>query len=136
MKLIEKDRVILTYEDINQGLPAIVFVHGWGCDHTSLAAQTEFFSKSHRVVSVDLRGHGKSDAPDQDYSMAVFADDLAWLCQKLGLIKPIVIGHGMGGSVVLELSARYPDVPASIVLLNSFVFMPQAMTCRRWCWTE
>jgi pimeloyl-ACP methyl ester carboxylesterase len=38
-----------------------------------------------------------------------------------------VIGHSMGGSIVLELAARYPDVPASIVLLNSFVFMPQAI---------
>jgi pimeloyl-ACP methyl ester carboxylesterase len=59
--------------------------------------------------------------------MAAFADDLAWLCEKLRLIKPIVIGHSMGGSIVLELAARYPDVPASIVLLNSFVFMPQAI---------
>jgi pimeloyl-ACP methyl ester carboxylesterase len=127
MQLIEKDGVTLAYEDISLGLPPMLLVHGWGCDHTSLAAQIEFFSKSHRVVSVDLRGHGKSEAPDQDYTMAVFADDLAWLCQKLGLIKPIVIGHSMGGSIILELAARYPDLPASIVLLNSFVFMPQAI---------
>jgi pimeloyl-ACP methyl ester carboxylesterase len=125
MQLIEKDGVTLAYEDINPGLPPMPLVHGWGCDHTSLDAQAEFFSKSHRVVSVKLRGHRKSDAPDQDYTMPSFADDLAWLCEKLGLIKPIVIGHSMGGSIVLELAAGYPDVPASIVLLNSFVFVPQ-----------
>jgi pimeloyl-ACP methyl ester carboxylesterase len=125
MQLIEKDGVTLAYKDINPGLAPMLLVHGWGCDHTSLDAQAEFFTKSHRVVSVDLRGHGKSDAPDQDYTMPAFADDLAWLCEKLGLIKPIVIGHSMGGSIVLELAARYPDVPASIVLLNSFVFVPQ-----------
>jgi pimeloyl-ACP methyl ester carboxylesterase len=127
MQLIKKDGVTLAYEDINPGRPPMVLVHGWGCDHTSLAAQAEFFSKSHRVVSVDLRGHGKSDAPDQDYTMAVFADDLAWLCQKLGLIKPIVIGHSMGGSIVLELAARHLNVPGSIVLLNTFVFVPQTI---------
>jgi pimeloyl-ACP methyl ester carboxylesterase len=57
--------------------------------------------------------------------MAVFADDLAWLCEKLGLIKPIVIGHSIGGNVALEFAARYPQVPASIVLLSSFLFLPQ-----------
>jgi pimeloyl-ACP methyl ester carboxylesterase len=118
MQLIEKDGVTLAYEDINAGLPPMLLVHGWGCDHASLDAQAEFFGNSHRVVSVDLRGHGKSDGPVQDYTMAAFADDLAWRCEKLRLIKPIVIGHSMGGSIILELAASYPDVPASIVLLN------------------
>ena len=127
MQLIRKDGIALAYEDSNCDLPSMLLVHGWGCDHTSLAAQAMVFGKSHRVVSVDLRGHGKSDAPDQDYTMAIFADDLAWLCEKLRLIKPVVIGHSMGGSIALELAARYPDVPASIVLLNSFVFMPPAI---------
>src|SRR5260370_14890319 len=127
MQLIEKDGVTLAYEDINAGLPPMLLVQGWGCDHASLDAQAEFFANSHRVVSVDRRGHGKSDAPEQDYTMAAFADDLAWFCEKLRLIKPIVIGHSMGGNIVLELAARYPEVPASIVLLNSFVFMPQAI---------
>ncbi|HEY4051650.1 MAG TPA: alpha/beta hydrolase [Acidobacteriaceae bacterium] len=127
MQLIRKDGIALAYEDSNSNRPPMLLVHGCGCDHTSLAAQAMFFSKSHRVVSVDLRGHGKSDAPDQDYTMATFADDLAWLCEKLRLIKPVVIGHSMGGSIVLELAARYPDVPASIILLNSFVFMPPAI---------
>jgi pimeloyl-ACP methyl ester carboxylesterase len=127
MQLIRKDGIALAYEDSNSDLPPMLLLHGLGCDHTFLAAQAMFFSKSHRVVSVDLRGHGKSDAPDQDYTMAMFAGDLAWLCEKLRLIKPVVIGHSMGGSIALELAARYPDVPASIVLLNSFVFMPPAI---------
>jgi pimeloyl-ACP methyl ester carboxylesterase len=49
--------------------------------------------------------------------MAAFADDLAWLCTELALTKPIVIGHSMGGNVALELAARYPEIPASIVLI-------------------
>ena len=109
MQLIRKDGIALAYEDSNSDRPPMLLVHGWGCDHTSLAAQAMFFSKSHRVVYLDLRGHGKSDAPDQDYTMAIFADDLAWLCERLRLIKPVVIGHSMGGSIALELAARYPD---------------------------
>jgi len=99
----------------------MLFVHGCGCDHTDFAAQSEFFRRSHRVVSVDLRGHGRSDAPDQDYTMAVFADDLAWVCSELGLTKPIVVGHSMGGNVALEFAARYPQIPSSIVVIDSVI---------------
>jgi len=62
MQLIEKEGVTLAYQDTNPGSPPILFVHGWGCDHTAFAPQAEFFRHSPRVVSVDLRGHGKSDA--------------------------------------------------------------------------
>lgn len=122
MQLIKKDDVALAYEDIGQGNQDLLFVHGWSCDHTVFARQSEFFGCSHRVVSVDLRGHGKSDAPDGDYTMASFADDLAWMCRELGLVKPVVAGHSMGGNVTLELAARYPDIPGSVVLIDSIVF--------------
>jgi pimeloyl-ACP methyl ester carboxylesterase len=58
--------------------------------------------------------------------MAAFADDLAWLCSELGLIKPIVVGHSMGGNVALEFAARYPETPASIVLIDSVIFPTQS----------
>jgi pimeloyl-ACP methyl ester carboxylesterase len=76
---------------------------------------------------VDLRGHGKSDAPHQDYTMAAFADDLAWLCVKLALVKPIVVGHSMGGNVALELAAKYPELLSSLVMIDSAVLPSQAL---------
>jgi pimeloyl-ACP methyl ester carboxylesterase len=127
MHLIKKEGVTLAYQDIDPDSPPMLFVHGWDCDHTALAPQAEFFRRSHRVVSVDLRGHGKSDAPHQDYTMAAFADDLAWLCTELALTKPVVVGHSMGGNVALELAARYPEIPASIVLIDSLVLPRQSI---------
>jgi pimeloyl-ACP methyl ester carboxylesterase len=127
MQMIKKEGVTLAYQDMSRGSPPMLFVHGWGCDHTAFAPQAEFFSRSRRVISVDLRGHGQSDAPDQDYTMAAFADDLAWLCTELALTKPMVVGHSMGGNVALELAARYPEIPASIVLIDSAILPPQSM---------
>jgi pimeloyl-ACP methyl ester carboxylesterase len=127
MHSLTKGDVTLAYKDTNTALPPLVLVHGCGLDHSSLTRQTEFFSKAHRVISVDLRGHGESDAPHQDYTMAVFADDLAWLCTELALMRPIVVGHSMGGNVALELAARYPGLPSSLVMIDSVVLPPRAM---------
>jgi pimeloyl-ACP methyl ester carboxylesterase len=127
MQFLKKDDVAIAYEDTNTDLPPLILVHGCGLDHGSLTRQTEFLSKSHRVISMDLRGHGKSDAPHQDYTMAAFADDLAWLCTELALVKPTVVGHSMGGNVALELAARYPELLSSLVMIDSVVLPPKAL---------
>lgn len=127
MHFLNKDGVALAYEDTNTDLPAMILVHGCGYDHRSLAPQVESFRSSHRVIAVDLRGHGQSDAPRQDYTMTTFADDLVWLCDKLGLERPVMVGHSMGGNVILEMAARYPEVLSSLVMIDSVVFPPQVM---------
>jgi pimeloyl-ACP methyl ester carboxylesterase len=125
MQFVKKDGVNLAYKERNPGARPILFVHGWGCDHTFFAPQEQFFSRSHHVISVDLRGHGKSDTPEQEYTMAGLADDLAWLCTELDLVKPAVVGHSMGGNVALELASRHPDIPSSVVMVDSVVFPSQ-----------
>jgi pimeloyl-ACP methyl ester carboxylesterase len=128
MKKVVKEGITLAYEDVdlNPCSPPILFVHGLGCDHTVFVPQAEFFSRGQHVISIDLRGHGKSDAPDQEYTMAAFADDLAWLCVELGLRKPAVVGHSMGGNVALEFASRHREIPASIVLIDSIILPQQA----------
>jgi pimeloyl-ACP methyl ester carboxylesterase len=103
MRFMTSEGVELADEDSESDFPPMVLVHGCGLDHRSLAARATFLRVSHRVISVDLRGHGSSDAPRQDYTMQVFGDDLAALCAALGLVKPIVIGHSMGGNIALWL---------------------------------
>ena len=134
MQLIKRNGVRLAYEEMNSAAPPIILVHGWSCDHTVFARQAKVLSQSHHVVLVDLRGHGMSDAPHQDYTMAAFADDLAWLCTEFALVKPIVVGHSMGGNVALELAARRPELLSSIVLIDSDCLSPPiipAMHCDR-----
>jgi pimeloyl-ACP methyl ester carboxylesterase len=54
--------------------------------------------------------------------MKVFSDDLAWLCKELDLVKPVVVGHSMGGNIALMLASLYPDLLSSIVLIDSVMF--------------
>ena len=85
MQRLNRDGVGLAYEEAGRGEPPILLVHGWTCDHTYFAPQFEHFGRAHRTIAVDLRGHGESDTPEQDYTVAGFADDLAWLCEQLGV---------------------------------------------------
>jgi pimeloyl-ACP methyl ester carboxylesterase len=103
----------------------MLLVHGWACDHTTLAPLMEHFRHSYRVVGVDLRGHGLSDKPRQEYTVAAFADDLASLCGELRIRRPVVIGHSMGGTIALDLGARYGDLVSAVILIDS-VILPDA----------
>ena len=99
-----------------------MFIHGLGFDHSTFAPQVDYFWRSHRVIAVDLRGHGASDVGKQEYAMPVFAEDIAWLWAQLNLVKPVFVGHSMGGNVALTLAALHPEVPASILLIYSLLF--------------
>jgi pimeloyl-ACP methyl ester carboxylesterase len=121
MQQLIRDGVALAYQEVGRGDPPLLLVHCWTCDHTFLAPQAQYFSKRHRVVSVDLRGHGESDKPEQAYTVAGFADDLLWLCEQLAVTRPVVIGHSMGGNVALDLAAQHPDFPAAIVMIDSCI---------------
>jgi pimeloyl-ACP methyl ester carboxylesterase len=118
MQKVSRDGVALAYEERGSGNPPMVFVHGWSCDSRYFAPQIERFSQEHRTIAVDLRGHGESDAPHQQYTMPAFADDVAWLCRELGAEKPIVVGHSMGAVVALQLAADHPDVPGAIAMID------------------
>ena len=119
MPHLTRDGVKLHYEEAGTGPRTIVFVHGWCCDSTYFAPQAAHFGTGNRCISVDLRGHGQSDGPEQDYSIERFADDVAWLCGQLGVQWPLVVGHSMGGLVALSMAGRTADPPMAIAMLDS-----------------
>ncbi len=125
MKFAERDGVRLGYDERGAGAPPLVFVHGWCCDHSYFAPQFEHFARRHRVMALDQRGFGWSDKPTQEYTIEGFADDLRWLCKERGVDHPVLVGHSLGGAVVLAAAARHPDLPRALVLCDPAIFFSE-----------
>ena len=125
MRSLRRDGVALYYDEAKGDKRPLLLVHGWCCDHSFFAPQFEHFAREgHRVVAVDLRGHGASDKPHEPYTMQLFADDLAFLCRELQLKKPVVVGHSMGGVVAFAFAASHPDLPSAIVAIDAGLAPP------------
>lgn len=136
MPRLTRHRASLFYLESGKGSPPVLLVHGWCCDHTYMAAQYRHLRPRHRVVSVDLLGHGRSDKPLSEYSIHAFAEDLRWVCRQLGLDRPVVIGHSMGGLIALEMAAQEHGLLAGAVLLDSPLLYPENLNERNWMFAE
>jgi pimeloyl-ACP methyl ester carboxylesterase len=110
----ERAGLRLYYERAGSG-QELLFVPGWCCDHTFYAPQFEYFERTHTVTTVALRGCGLSDSPPDGYDISTLADDVAWLCAEIGIERPVVVGHSLGGMVAVELGARHPFLPRALV---------------------
>jgi pimeloyl-ACP methyl ester carboxylesterase len=105
-------------------LPAVVFVHGAGMDHSVWALLTRYFAHHGRsVLAVDLPGHGRSDGAPLD-SIAALADWLAALIPAAGFAQAALAGHSMGALAALDAAARHPDRVRAIALLGVAARMP------------
>lgn len=118
MAYAEAEGLRLYYERAGSGKSELLFVHGWCCDWKAFKPQFDYFAEAHTVTAVDLRGCGKSDCPEAGYHIRDFADDLARFCNEVGIEKPVVVGHSLGGGIAVELAARYPSVPRALVLAD------------------
>lgn len=105
-------------------LPAVVFVHGAGMDHTNWALQTRYFAHRGRsVLAVDLPGHGKSGGKPLA-SIGDIADWLARLIEAAGLENAALAGHSMGALAVLDCAARHSGKVRALALLGVAPKMP------------
>jgi pimeloyl-ACP methyl ester carboxylesterase len=103
------------YEIHGKGEP-LVMIPGFGSSIGGFFMHVPVFSRDYRVVTVDNRGAGRSDAPDIPYTMAMMADDLAGLLDVIGITSAHIFGASMGGAVVQELALRHPKKVSSLTL--------------------
>lgn len=105
-------------------LPAVIFLHGAGMDHTVWTHQTRWFAWHGRgVLALDLPGHGKSDGPALG-TIDALADWTLRLVAAAGLEKAALVGHSMGAIVAIEAAARAPGKVRALALLGAALEMP------------
>jgi pimeloyl-ACP methyl ester carboxylesterase len=110
--------VDLYYETVGQGQP-ILFIHGLGSSARDWEIQVDFFSRNYQVVTIDVRGHGRSDKPAGPYSIALFARDVTKLINALGIIPVHIVGISMGGMIAFQLAVSEPELIKSLVIVNA-----------------
>lgn len=110
--------ITLAYSDQGQGLP-VVFLHAFPFNRTMWEPQLKGLSDRFRVITVDLRGHGESDAPLWRYSMDQFADDVKGLLDHLSIRQAILVGLSMGGYIIFAFWRRYPERVKALVLADT-----------------
>jgi len=113
------DGVTIHYDDQGKGEVSILFVHGWNCDRRYWGAQRDYFARKYRVVTVDLAGHGESSDNRDEFSMIAFGGDVAAVAQFLDLRNIVLVGHSMGGTVVLAAASQLGSRVAAVVAVDT-----------------
>ena len=100
--LSSSEKTQIAYEIHGDNDRAIVFVHGWLCNRSFWKDQIKHFANDYTVVAIDLRGHGQSSSEIENLSINAFAQDVIAVTSSLGLSDVTLVGHSLGGLVVLE----------------------------------
>lgn len=108
----------LSYTDKGKG-KAILLLHGFlGCKEL-WSEHAKELSKTYRVISVDLPGHGNSDSLRYIHSMELFAEAIKTLVSYLKLKRIVLVGHSLGGYVSLAFAEKFPDAVRGLIMMNS-----------------
>jgi pimeloyl-ACP methyl ester carboxylesterase len=123
------DGLRIAYRDASSdraatGSPAVLLIHGAFEDGSYFAPQIEHLAPGRRVIALDLRGHGASDATDR-LSIDRFACDALAVCDDAGLAEVVVCGHSLiGGAIACAMAVARPDLVRGVAVLDAIAFAP------------
>ena len=123
-----RDGQPIHYHVEGQGDPALVFVHCWACDRHLWDEQVATFATRHRVVTLDLAGHGESGHTRAEWTVAAFGEDVRAVVEALDLRGVLLIGHSLGGPVILEAATKMPDRVEALVPVDSLLNVGEQST--------
>jgi pimeloyl-ACP methyl ester carboxylesterase len=119
------DGVAIHYEAQGRGEPALVLVHGWAIDGRYWDEQVPVLARTHRVVTLDLAGHGRSGGGRRDWTVAAFAQDVRAVIEALALKKVVLVGHSMSGNVILEVARAMPGRIVGLIPVDTLLDVDQ-----------
>ncbi len=99
--------------------PAILLVHGIGDNSETWNDVIPHLARNHTVIAPDLLGHGRSDKPRADYSVAAYANGMRDLLSVLNVEHVTVVGHSLGGGVAMQFAYQFPHMVDRLVLVSS-----------------
>ncbi|MEG2949301.1 MAG: alpha/beta hydrolase [Clostridia bacterium] len=118
MELTIRDcRIFVRYHLKDNGTgPAILLLHGWGCDGSIFSFIESELSQNASTLSLDFPGHGQSDEPPEPWGVSDYAEQVFLLLQELSIPKVKIIAHSFGGRVAIYLAALHPEAVDQLVI--------------------
>lgn len=113
---IQSNGIRIHYTRTGGDKPPVVLAHGFSDAGRCWTPVAEILANKYDVIMTDARGHGRSEAPEMGYGVTDMAADIAGVITGLGLHKPAVLGHSMGGATTFVLAGAYPDLPGAILI--------------------
>src|SRR5207247_11022776 len=114
----EVNGINLYYETHGTGRP-LILLHGGLGSGEMFGPILPTLSERHRVIAVDLQGHGRTADIDRPIDIRLMADDIAALIDHLALASPDVVGYSLGGGVAWQTAARYPTKVRRLVVVSA-----------------
>lgn len=118
MPTFHSNNINLNYHVDGKGQP-LLFIHGLGSSMQDWESQVTEFAKKYQVITLDLRGHGKSDKPEGPYSIPLFSADAADLLKSLSIGLAHIVGISLGGAVAFQLAIDHPELVKTLTIVNS-----------------
>lgn len=122
------DGVPIHYDVHGAGDLALVFVHGWCCDRHVWRRQLDHFARRFHIVRMDLAGHGESGRDRSHFTVAAFGQDVVAVVRQLGLQRIVLIGHSMGGGVIVDAARQLGAVVIGLIGVDTMWNVDQQRT--------
>ena len=116
----EVNGIDLYYETHGTGRP-LILLHGGLGSGEMFGPILPVLTERHRVITVDLQGHGRTADIDRPIDIRLMADDIAALIDHLGLEKPDLVGYSLGGGVAFFTASRYPEKVTKLVMTSAHI---------------
>ncbi|NJM24550.1 MAG: alpha/beta hydrolase [Bacteroidia bacterium] len=120
MPPVENSGVRINYSVTGDGPVAVVLVHGWNIDKSYWDEHVPALSVKFKVVTLDLGGHGASGKNRSTWKLKDYAADVIAVINGLALDNVILVGHSMGGNIILEVANAIPDKVIGFVGVDNF----------------
>ncbi len=116
------DGLMLSYDVSGEGAP-LILMHGWGCNHSTVASVAAVASETHTVYNIDLPGFGDTPEPPEAWTVDQYTELIEKFCEKLGIYSPVVVGHSFGGRIALVMASRTPV--SKVILIDAAGVKPK-----------